>query len=530
MKRAWWVGLALGLVLRLAIAFEPLSTLDRWFIPDDTYYTLTLARAMARGLGPTLDGTVLSNGFQPLLAFLLVPVFWLTHGDDAPLRAALMLSALADVAVIVLLAKLAKRVAGPLAGALAAGLWAVSPLAIGNAFNGLETTLALACSLSLVLCWPNVNESGTSFRRWAVFGAFAGMSMLARVDTAFLLVLLAVLELGRRDARRWPGRFVALACALLVVGPWFGYSALRFGTVVPESGPALIALTRFHRQLYLATAQQLGWAAGWVLGAPFADLASFRDYLLPRSGRSVLAFLVTAGTLAALGLAWIRGSRQSMAAGAFALHALLLLGFYAFVVPALWFFGRYLAACQATLTLGIACWVPRALARRPSWSRRRALITRALPAVALLALFLIALDASAQFLLVTPQGSRRGGLHGTQGYREAARDVLAALPKGAVIGSMQSGALGYYAPPSMRVVNLDGVVNGEARRALETKRLSDYAKDRRVEYLVDWWFNLDSFARLSKASRAFPKQQRVPTRVKLQNEDEFIVVALHWPP
>ncbi|MGZ4675851.1 MAG: hypothetical protein ACXV8Y_04895, partial [Acidimicrobiia bacterium] len=30
-----------GLLLRLAVWFRPLATLDRLFIPDDTYYTLT---------------------------------------------------------------------------------------------------------------------------------------------------------------------------------------------------------------------------------------------------------------------------------------------------------------------------------------------------------------------------------------------------------------------------------------------------------------------------------------------------------
>jgi len=60
-----------GLVFRVAVAFRPLAVLDRLFVPDDTYYTLSIARSLAHGLGPTVGGGApLTNGFQPLVAFL----------------------------------------------------------------------------------------------------------------------------------------------------------------------------------------------------------------------------------------------------------------------------------------------------------------------------------------------------------------------------------------------------------------------------------------------------------------------------
>ena len=64
-----------GLVLRLALLARSLVVLDRLFIPDDTYYTLTIARSIAHGHGPTTDGHTLTTGFQPLLAFVMTPVF-----------------------------------------------------------------------------------------------------------------------------------------------------------------------------------------------------------------------------------------------------------------------------------------------------------------------------------------------------------------------------------------------------------------------------------------------------------------------
>ena len=71
-----------GLVIRLAVLARSLTIIDRLFVPDDTYYTLTIARSMAHGHGPTTDGSTLTSGFQPLLGFVMTPVFWLTNSAD----------------------------------------------------------------------------------------------------------------------------------------------------------------------------------------------------------------------------------------------------------------------------------------------------------------------------------------------------------------------------------------------------------------------------------------------------------------
>ena len=72
--RGCLVVAAAALLLRGLLASRSSLALDRLFVPDDTYYTLEIARSIARGLGPTVDGVHLTSGFQPLLAFLLVPV------------------------------------------------------------------------------------------------------------------------------------------------------------------------------------------------------------------------------------------------------------------------------------------------------------------------------------------------------------------------------------------------------------------------------------------------------------------------
>ena len=148
-----WAAVCVGLLLRLGIASHDLELLDRLFIPDDTYYTLSIARSLAAGLGPSADGVQLTNGFQPLLAFLMVPVFWMSDGLDAPLRMAILLMALCDTVNVALMGALGYRFGGKTAGMLAASMWALSPIAISNALGGLETALALCASLAMVALW-----------------------------------------------------------------------------------------------------------------------------------------------------------------------------------------------------------------------------------------------------------------------------------------------------------------------------------------------------------------------------------------
>jgi len=84
---------AVSLLLRLFLASQDLSFLDQIFILDDSYYTLSIARSMAKGLGPTVDGLVLTNGFQPLITLFQLPIFLLGFNGDSAVVFAIALSA-----------------------------------------------------------------------------------------------------------------------------------------------------------------------------------------------------------------------------------------------------------------------------------------------------------------------------------------------------------------------------------------------------------------------------------------------------
>ena len=63
------------------------------------------------------------------------------------------------------------------------------------------------------------------------------------------------------------------------------------------------------------------------------------------------------------------------------------------------------------------------------------------------------------------------------------------VERGEKIGSYQSGALGYFLEHNT-VINLDGVVNPNAFRALKNNNSFGYIKSENIDYVTDWNLNL----------------------------------------
>lgn len=473
-----------GAVLRLALSARNEVFVDRLFVPDDAYYTLSIARSIGRGFGPSADGVHLTNGFQPLLAFLLVPF--------PSLRVALAIGAITDGLTAWFLGRLAQNSSGSeTAAVVATTIWALAPSAVATALNGLETSLAIACVTGALLLWQtDRSRLGT--------GAALGLCLLARVDTIFIVAAVGILTL-RRDGlqRTWP----LVAGAVLVVAPWWGYSLARFGTFIPESGAAVREQAMLYRASGMVVRDQVAWAAAAVI--PFADLAWLRELL----GSTASALGLAAGVLAVGAGGWFFRRTNDAVLRAFLAYALGLFVFYSLYLPATWFFRRYLVPIHALVALIVALHV-----RRRVWA----------------AAGVVALVGLLRFL-GSPAETVDQGHHGAKGYREPARQMLALAPNGAVIGSFQSGALGWFADGTGRqVVNLDGVVDGESARALRDGKLADHAITRHITHLADWDVNVKRFQ--ERSGRRPPVYLRRVGEAEPQGRDErFVLYEIEWP-
>ena len=507
----------LGFLLRLAVLLRPIGVIDKLFVPDDTYYTLTIARSIAHGHGPTVDGHTLTSGFQALLGFLLVPVYWLTDNPDTALRIDLALLVVVDTLTIVVLAWIAYRFAGRVAAVTAAALWAVSPVAVSMALGGLETSLAILGAMALVAAWIWANDTATT-KRAVVTGVVAGLAVLARVDIALLVALLAALQLWRGPRRLLvPG---AIAGAV-VVAPWWIWCTVQFGTPIPTSGSAahdLAPLRPFARE-------GLAQVAGAVAGGPFDVWRSLREWLNNHPVAGMIVFWLFVVALVALGVLWARRRvMPQLAVAALPVFAAGLLLFYAWFGVG-FYFTRYLAPVACVVSLIIAVGVERVWHTRGTWQIPLFVGTAAVLLVGLVAV------VRATHRNLTDTQVPAVSFDSITGYRDAAMAVVKIPPEGSVLGAYQSGAYGYYANDRLEVVNLDGVVNPDAADALRNGTTLEYMRDRGVDWLSDFTLHVVGFQ--AESQQQFHPPPTVEVLKGLPQYPPFPGYALAkitWPP
>jgi hypothetical protein len=466
-------GLALLLaLLTLSLSLREKSLLLHPPLSEDGYYSMTIARNIAGGRGISVDGRTLTNGFQPLFTFLSVPVFVLA-GPDRILGVRLFLALhwlfyMATAAVVGLILRDAldpnDARGRTLAPWCAATLYLCLFPVFGHHFNGLETG-CLLLSYAVVLRYAQTHALQTPAET-AVLGSLLGLVVLSRIDAVFFVILVcAYLFLSSRGSARARLRpaATAAATAFLVSSPWWFYSVLVFGSLLPSSGAA--------EQAWALDARRLGLMATALvrnlMPVYFHDLD---ERLVADAARALLLV----GMLALLwihrreitkwGLANAAPGRHLLGlGGCLALSSLMLALWYALSSWAVHFYDRYLAPLLLLVVLALArAWL--ALAEARPW-----------PAAAL---FLI-LGVSVPFEVM--RSYHEPIIERNIFVRRQLTLVESRVPPEEWVAALQTGTLGYFRD---RVLNLDGKVNPQAlRRRHDIWR---YLDEQGVRWLCDW--------------------------------------------
>lgn len=463
------VGLALVAALATAsLALRGESLVLQTPLSEDGYYSMTIARNMARGRGITVDGLTPTNGFQPLFTFLSVPVFAIAGADRVlGVRFALVLHWLLYLATALVLGRILRdTLEAPAARALAP--WGAAVLYLGafpvfaHHFNGLETGCLLLL-YALALRYAQVHRLET-VREAAALGAILGLVVLARIDAVFFVVLVAghlllagALPTGRRLRRA----ATVAAVSLLVSSPWWLYNVLAFGSLMPSSGAA--------EQRWAVDPRRIGDMASALL----ADLSPVYLYGLDErlGGDVVRAALLVAVVLVlwvfrrevGRGLGEWRARHFAGLVRCLLLSALILLLWYTLSSWAVHFYARYLAPLLLLVVLVLARGLLALGPRRPRLALALALVFGAsVPVECVRSHFEPIVErnifARRQWALVE-----------------------ARVPPEDWVAALQTGTLGYLRD---RVLNLDGKVNPEAlRRRGDIWR---YLDERGIRWLCDW--------------------------------------------
>jgi hypothetical protein len=508
----WLTGLAFLLAAVLAsLALRPVAHVYDMPMTEDGYYALAVARNLAAGHGLTIDGVNLTNGFQPLFTLLQGAVFWLAGGEEIiAMRLVMGLGWLFHIGGALLVAALA-RDAWPahaasqdggetekqLRAALAAVLYLASPLMLNHAYNGLETGCVMFFYAAIAR-WMQLSRDET-WPGLAFMGALVGLLVLARIDAAFVALVLGLNELRRA----WPrGLTITLArgallggTALVVSLPWWLYNTIYFGSPMPTSGTAQQAWGLEWLRL-----EHAEWALRlvlfpWLFAGAHEGSIGVNVPVPAETGymtMTLMGFLRTAaiaGVLCVIWRAWKRDTftrdlaaasveeqqrvtRTREFAACFLIAFAGLVVYYAFSFIAYWFYYRYFAPLALIAFVVAPILAARWLVERPS--PRPAFIV-----IAALALQIVIL---AGFAWVGR------GLGGNTVYHDQVALVRQHVPAGAEVAAGQSGTLGFFRE---RVVNTDGKVNREALAYQD--RMWEYLRQRDVRWFVDWPFYINKY-------------------------------------
>ena len=312
------IVLALGAVLAFAEPRYLLGTLAG----DDAGYYLAVARNACLGHGFSYDRIEPTNGFNPLMPALLIPLDrLLAPGLDlvACFRIGMLVTWVAAAWALFSAHRLARRVldanavpAGPRTLATGAFLWFLAAFVVPKGYYGMDAFLTLGFGLAylagVAARGPLAPGRGAAWRD----GLLLAGAVLSRVDT-LPLAAAAFLVMGIA-ARREPGAIPRLAgrAALFAAGivPYLAWNRVQFGEWLPISARLKSSFPHWdlgasldvvlHSSLNPAdvamTFLALGGAGLWLAG-----VARGRGRVDPASGAIDPA--TTALTILALGLA-----------------------------------------------------------------------------------------------------------------------------------------------------------------------------------------------------------------------------------
>lgn len=468
-------------------------------LTEDGYYALTVARNLAHGHGMTIDGTTLSNGFQPLFTMIEAVAFYFGASDAVAIRLVYAFAWGFHVAGAVLCALVARDLWPSIDGgrereirmAIAAISWLGSPLLFGHAYNGLATGCVLFFYLAVIRALQMRIEATAAGR--VTLGMLIGLMVLARIDSAFFAVAVGLYVLWRGRAAGMfgavAGAATVAALALLVSGPWWLYNLLDFGSFLPTSGKALqgtgVVPVRLHFALWAIRLMFVPW----IFFGQLDDYVGFAPGILPGTGfdyvslSSTVRTAIILGALAALAVAIRSGRARAtianfratadeparrglVAMGLLVASAAALVVYYVFFFGSYWFYYRYFMPLALPAYLFGPILAARAIAG--GGKHRRA-------AVAIVAAI------GVQGLTLPSLAFNGITFNPNAVYFEQVDLVRRYVPPDDKVAAGQSGTLGFFRD---KVVNTDGKVN-LAALAFRGHIWDLLARDG-VRWYVDW--------------------------------------------
>lgn len=433
-------------------------------LPDDALYYFATAKNWAHGNGISFDGLHLTNGFHPLWLLVITPVFLFGASGWSAVTIILLQQSLLDCIILFILYRGIQQFAPErnrtTALLLSAGIYAINPIAACRSINGLETTITAL----LLLLWSLQYIRQWSLTQWSVrdtivFGITSGLLFLARTDMAVVIAVACIARI-LHQVRSIKDLAVAGVIAVAIISPWLLWNQSHFGSIVQVSADAVPFM-------------------GWKKLHELYSGSGLAMYLAKESLRNLLKpFYYTSAGISLLVLILAlreREARQRLAPVFIIIISALLLLLYHTLVRGFirdWYVEQWIATFLLSTGLATGYLSPK-------------LPLRILTGIAIAAMTILWWSE----LRAPKYGSQYTVVH-------AGIPAVGSLPRGSTVGALNSGYYGYFAPDSIRVLNLDGVVSEEAYHAIKAGDIHSYLSREHVDYLLEFPGDLSGYRSL----------------------------------
>jgi 4-amino-4-deoxy-L-arabinose transferase-like glycosyltransferase len=233
-----------GLALAVRATYVVVVTRHDHGLYDAIWYTVGAGR-FGQGKGPIVPVFTLpsrpSAEHPPLTSIILAPVSRLTHGDETAMRFTM---AFLGCIVVLLVALIAREIAGDRAALIAAGLASIYPnLWVNDGLIMSETITALVVALAILLLYRFIRRPSLGLA--IAIGLSCGLGMLTRAELGLMLPLVVVpmfLTAAVTMRRRLACAGIAILVSLATISPWVIRNLTTFDRPVFLSsgdGPAL---------------------------------------------------------------------------------------------------------------------------------------------------------------------------------------------------------------------------------------------------------------------------------------------------
>jgi len=504
-KKFWQILFTAGLIVSFSagaffVIFSDASQLVK-IVPDDAFYYFKIAQNIIEGFGSTFDGTNLANGYHPLWMVMILPLARFIKDPLIYLKSILILELVFRLATVVLLFKILEKITKK--GWLVffgACFYFLNPQIVSSSFNGLETgtnTFLFAVLIYFVFF--------KKLKAW-ILGLILGLFFLARTDNIFYIVGFCLLLLSFRpnepqsigtSAQTFlhrQGNFfyslnfrlkeglsnkflLVLIFFLITISPWLLWHYLNFGTVIQTSADAVPMVLRSNylldhtvREMFVRNLKAMisfpiwGWYAFlgvsehflWFLSvASFLILAVCWKFKQTKEERMIFIRFIPL-FLATLSLAWIHDCWRHY--------------------PRDWHFDTTIFLMGIVFTLVIQFVVKIIQSKRFNLRLRNFISVFFFMFLALM------------FFQFLKQGVKDLQI-GDYNYQnqpellEAAYWLKCNLKEGERVGAFNAGIMSFFS--GKQVVNLDGVINNNAYKAVKSKSIYSFIKEQKIDYYLD---------------------------------------------